>query len=360
MQTYWKDVSTNNLPGPRAAHSCDVLDGHLYVFGGWNGKKALNDLQVLNIATGQWCEVTSTGDLPPSARNNHATVVVGTQIYMHGGHDGTKWLNDLHSIDTENLFTSDASPSFQPDHAISAANSAAAAANGYIMRPVGATGGDSGDPAADSGSVPAHSASGGSGEEWGEGANPATTSTTPIIDFSEKQKLKITWKKLHTQAQPPSARACHTISRIGRKLVLFGGYDGGRCFNDTVLLDLDTLTWIHPAITGPLPPPRNAHAIAVVGHRLYLFGGHSGSKHLRDLFIFNTTTFTWEEPDMQGTAPPGLRGHSMNFVGNRIFLFGGYDGRVRFLFFDEINKLYFSRPRNRIWSVSSFVTLSHA
>jgi hypothetical protein len=28
---------------PKAAHSCDVVDGRFYVFGGWNGKRALND-----------------------------------------------------------------------------------------------------------------------------------------------------------------------------------------------------------------------------------------------------------------------------------------------------------------------------
>ena len=26
-------------PGPRAAHSCDLIGNKLYVFGGWNGKK---------------------------------------------------------------------------------------------------------------------------------------------------------------------------------------------------------------------------------------------------------------------------------------------------------------------------------
>lgn len=28
-------------PGQRAAHSCDLIANRLYVFGGWNGKKAL-------------------------------------------------------------------------------------------------------------------------------------------------------------------------------------------------------------------------------------------------------------------------------------------------------------------------------
>ena len=35
--------------GCRAAHSCDKVGNFLYIFGGWNGKKALNDLYVLDL-----------------------------------------------------------------------------------------------------------------------------------------------------------------------------------------------------------------------------------------------------------------------------------------------------------------------
>ena len=35
--------------GCRAAHSCDKVGNSLYIFGGWNGKKALNDLYALDL-----------------------------------------------------------------------------------------------------------------------------------------------------------------------------------------------------------------------------------------------------------------------------------------------------------------------
>ena len=53
------------------------------------------------IVTYAWSKVTSIGGDPPSARNNQATSVVGYQIFIHGGHDGTKWLADLYIFDTE-------------------------------------------------------------------------------------------------------------------------------------------------------------------------------------------------------------------------------------------------------------------
>jgi hypothetical protein len=46
----------------------------------------------------------------PSARNNHATFTVGTRLYVHGGHDGSKWLADLHCLDTEKMEWSVPSP----------------------------------------------------------------------------------------------------------------------------------------------------------------------------------------------------------------------------------------------------------
>lgn len=87
------------------------------------------------------------------------------------------------------------------------------------------------------------------------------------------------------------ARACHTMSRIGRKIYMFGGYDGVRCFNTVDILDLDTFTWMQPTIHGPNPPgPRNAHTMTVLGNRLIMFGGHSGTKHLRDLYTLDIGT----------------------------------------------------------------------
>ena len=40
--------------GCRAAHSCDKVFNNLYIFGGWNGKKALNDLYVLDLDHLAW------------------------------------------------------------------------------------------------------------------------------------------------------------------------------------------------------------------------------------------------------------------------------------------------------------------
>jgi len=252
MYTFWTELQTLACPGPRAAHSCDVIDGRLYVFGGWNGKRALNDLHILDVASGSWSEVLPNGSAP-SARNNHTTAVVDQRLVVHGGHDGNKWVHDMHILDTA----------------------------------TSAGGGDAGS--SDS----------------------------------------LTWHKAPTSGTPPSARACHTLTRLAHKLYMFGGYDGGKCFNDMDIIDLETMTWMQPTLSGTLPQARNAHTMTVISMKLYLFGGHSGNKHLTDLHVFDTHKLQWSQPDILGTPPPGLRGHTANLIGHKIFLFGGYDGKGR-------------------------------
>lgn len=185
----------------------------------------------------------------PAARNNHTSAVAGSEVYIHGGHDGSQWLADFYILD------------------------AAAVINNNFT-----------------------------------GAS---------------------WRAPQVSGQKPSARACHTLSRVRQKLFLFGGYDGHHCFNDIEVLDLETLAWIQPKVSGEKPLPRNAHSMTVVEDRLFLFGGHSGCKHLTDMHIFDTVTLTWTKPQLRGSPPPGLRGHSATLVGSKIFLFGGFDGRCR-------------------------------
>lgn len=248
MYTFWSAPQTRGCPGPRAAHSCDIIDGRLYVFGGWNGKRALNDLHVLDVSTSVWTEVVpNTG--APSARNNHITAVVDQRLLVHGGHDGNKWVADMYILDT-------------------------------------------------------------------------TTATSGSYE-------SLAWIRAQTSGTAPSARACHTLTRLAHKLYMFGGYDGTKCFNDMDIIDLETMTWMQPALSGTLPQARNAHTMTLIGNKLYLFGGHSGNKHLTDLHIFDTQKLQWSQTEILGTPPPGLRGHTANLIGHKIFLFGGYDGKGR-------------------------------
>ena len=88
---------SGNLPSPRAAHSASIVKNKLFIFGGWNGFSAFNDVFAMDLNTFIWSEILSNGNLP-IPRNNHRTATFGNNIYVHGGHDGNKWLDDLVKI----------------------------------------------------------------------------------------------------------------------------------------------------------------------------------------------------------------------------------------------------------------------
>lgn len=155
-----------------------------------------------------------------------------------------------------------------------------------------------------------------------------------IMDLTEVVKMnsdKISWSRPAVHGVLPTPRACHSLTRIGDKLVVFGGYDGRACFNSLFILDLNTFNWSEPKTSGATPTARNAHAAcAVSGHKLFIYGGHSGREHLNQLHIFDLNTFSWSTPIVHGDLPGGMRGHSMIWLGdNRIFQFGGYNGERR-------------------------------
>lgn len=230
--------------------------------GGWNGKRALGDMWVYDIQAATWRPVVYASRGLPENRNNHVCVSFGSKLFIHGGHSGSRWLNDVWAFDT---------------------------------------GGQ-------------------------------------------------TWTQLLPGGATPPPRACHSMNRVGKKIWVFGGFNGERCFNTTDVLDLvdDAPTWQQPVLSGAIPEARNAHTMThIVGTpRLLLLFGHSGSRHLADVHVLDTEELRWSSLATDGPAPSGLRGHSATLIGasslgasptlgvspiigSRIIIFGGFDGLGR-------------------------------
>jgi hypothetical protein len=51
----------------------------------------------------------------------------------------------------------------------------------------------------------------------------------------------------------------HSELLVGRKLVIFGGWNGRVSYNDMWIFDTDGLTWLKPKTAGTPPPPRHGH-----------------------------------------------------------------------------------------------------
>ncbi|KAH9704421.1 Galactose oxidase/kelch repeat superfamily protein [Citrus sinensis] len=90
-------------PGPRAFHIAVAIDCHMFIFGGRFGSRRLGDFWVLDTDIWQWSELTSFGDLPSPRDFAAASAIGNRKIVMYGGWDGKKWLSDVYVLDTISL-----------------------------------------------------------------------------------------------------------------------------------------------------------------------------------------------------------------------------------------------------------------
>ena len=241
-------------PCPRCAHTTNYYKNKLYVFGGWNGSRMVNDLYILNVATLRWNKAVYSGEVP-TPRAGHSAVVIGTNLVVFGGGDGTNYLNDLYFLDLETMV----------------------------------------------------------------------------------------WKQGYTSGTTPCARSRHTATvSTGQQMVVIGGGDDSRVYNDVYILDVASMSWTKPQVTGKAAPsPRWGHSAAPLGRageKVLIFGGHDGSAMLNDLWLFDSAAASWTKIPAGKDVPTPRAGHTMTSLGGYIAVFGGGDGN------DVLSDLYILEP----------------
>ena len=274
--------------GCRAAHSCDKVGKCLYIFGGWDGKIALNDLAVLNIKIMGWSQPETMG-ITPCRRNNHTTTVVGIRIFVHGGHDGTQWLDDLHVLNTATLSwhsptMSGTLPSARACHTLSRVGGKLYMFGGY------------------------------DGERC--------FNSIEILDIKT-----MTWIKPTIKGSIPLARNAHTMTVIGKRLYLFGGHSGNKHLTDLHIFDTQILSWSEVGTLGPLPKGLRGHTANLIGTKIFIFGGYDGRGRSKDCYYLETQTLRWYHPNESDNTPSGRQRHSASVIkNNQMLIFGGFDG----------------------------------
>ncbi|MEW5307774.1 MAG: hypothetical protein WDW38_010526 [Sanguina aurantia] len=92
-------------PAPRAGHAACCIREKMFVFGGATAEGGLlNDLWIFDQDSSQWTRVTCFGSTPAPRRG--ATINAtedGRRLFVFGGNDGTRNLNDVSFLDLEKL-----------------------------------------------------------------------------------------------------------------------------------------------------------------------------------------------------------------------------------------------------------------
>lgn len=223
----WRTRAPMPTPRTELADAAAVVNGRIYVFGGYDGSDTTSVVEEYDPVTNTWRSRTPM----PTARERVATAVVNGKIYVIGGKGGGTYVTTVEEYDpvTDSWRSRVPMPTARYDLA-------AAVVNGKIY----AIGGWNGHYIAIV-------------EEY----DPATNS----------------WQ---SRAPMPTGRGAAVVALNG-KIYAIGGNDGTHRIATVEEYDPTTDMWVTRA---PMPTPRACPA-AVVGKRIYAIGGFddSGTYH---------------------------------------------------------------------------------
>ncbi|DAZ93819.1 TPA: hypothetical protein N0F65_004208 [Lagenidium giganteum] len=237
----WRRVMTTGaLPAPRANHSSAVVNGdQIFIFGGWDGQKRLNDIHILHTRTLAWTQVDVRSHHLPHPRAGMTFCSYRDRVFLFGGSGpSAKCYNDLHLYDpVDEVWVEVTSitgpPANASDHKLAKKeNQNSGEQDGEYV-------GDYGEyDSADHGIVLSsqHLLA-----EYGMYFADGDGNANPNDNANEEQVIVL--------GEGPGRRAGHTCTVVDRRLIVFGGSYGSEYLNDFYVLDTD-------------PPPRAAVSYA--------------------------------------------------------------------------------------------------
>lgn len=129
------------------------------------------------------------------------------------------------------------------------------------------------------------------------------------------------WEKPPVYGSIPEARDGHTACVVNNNMYIFGGFeyyiDQFTCA--LFCLNLDTLIWTYIQTFGNPPSYRDFHSATPINDRMYVFGGR-GNRHspnhsqdeiyTTEVIYLDLKTMEWHQPRVTGELPVGRRSHS--------------------------------------------------
>ncbi|KAJ4850458.1 G protein alpha subunit [Turnera subulata] len=276
-------------PPARAFHVAVSIDCHMFIFGGRSGSKRLGDFWVLDTDIWQWSELTSFGDLPSPRDFAAASSIGNRKIVMYGGWDGKKWLSDVYVMDTMSLEWVELSVTgtLPPPRCGHTAT--------MLEKRLLVYGGRGEDLAKACAILSKWLLT------WLCGGGPIMGDLWALKGLIEEDLWFLWnlteenetpgWTQLKLPGQAPSPRCGHTVTSGGHYLLLFGGHGTGGWlsrydiyYNDCIVLDRVSAQWKRLPTGEDLPPARAYHSLTCIGSRYLLFGGFDGKSTFGDIW----------------------------------------------------------------------------
>ncbi|XP_043313928.1 host cell factor 1 isoform X4 [Cervus elaphus] len=328
LQPRWKRVVgwSGPVPRPRHGHRAVAIKELIVVFGGGN-EGIVDELHVYNTATNQWFIPAVRGDIPPGCAA-YGFVCDGTRLLVFGGMvEYGKYSNDLYELQAsrwEWKRLKAKTPKNGPPPCPRLGHSFSLVGNKCYL--FGGLANDSEDP---------------------KNNIPRYLNDLYILELRPGSGV-VAWDIPITYGVLPPPRESHTAvvytekDNKKSKLVIYGGMSGCR-LGDLWTLDIETLTWNKPSLSGVAPLPRSLHSATTIGNKMYVFGGwvplvmddvkvatHEKEwKCTNTLACLNLDTMAWETilmDTLEDNIPRARAGHCAVAINTRLYIWSGRDG----------------------------------
>ncbi|XP_058498973.1 host cell factor 1b isoform X1 [Solea solea] len=326
LQPRWKRIVgwTGPVPRPRHGHRAVAIKELMVVFGGGN-EGIVDELHVYNTATNQWFIPAVRGDIPPGCAA-FGFVCDGTRLLVFGGMvEYGKYSNDLYELQAsrwEWKRLKAKAPKNGPPPCPRLGHSFSLIGNCCYL--FGGLANDSEDP---------------------KNNIPRYLNDLYCLELRPGSSV-VGWEIPVTSGQPPPPRESHTAvvtsGRAANRLIIYGGMSGCR-LGDLWVLDIDSMTWTKPALSGTAPLPRSLHSATVINNKMYVFGGwvplvmddvkvatHEKEwKCTNTLACLNLNSMCWEMVLMdseEDNVPRARAGHCSVAINSRLYMWSGRDG----------------------------------
>ncbi|OAY67052.1 Acyl-CoA-binding domain-containing protein 4 [Ananas comosus] len=317
----WVLVNPSGVrPSGRYKHAAEVVEDKLYVIGGSRNGRYLADVQVFDIRSLEWSNISANMD----TKSTKSDSFVSDQAFpASAGHSLVKWENKLVVVAGHSKESSDTVRVWLLDletnswSAVDTSGKVPKARGGQSVTLVGSRlimfGGED-------------------------------NSRRLLNDLNILNLKTMTWDLAETKKAAPAPRFDHTAAMLGNQYLLtFGGSSYSTCFNDLHILDLQTMEWSQLESQGAYVTPRGGHASTIIDEKWYIVGGGDNRSGAIETVVLNTSKFVWSVAtsvmERHPLASEGLALCSTIMDGEKILMaFGGYNGKYS-------NELFVMKPK---------------